>query len=343
MNTNVIRFTDVGVAKYEEIKVPNPTADDVVINMSFTTISNGTERDAVLGVNSSKKTDNPFVTPADHFPLLTGYSGAGIVEWVGKNVTSVKVGDRVATASGYHAKHLVRPERLVNKIPDSVSLQSAAIAHIANFPLGGVRKTEIEIGESALVVGAGILGIFAVQYLKICGACPIIVSDFSEERRKTALALGADYALDPSDIQYIQKIKKYTDSRMINVAIEVTGSGAALDQTLDCMAFLGRVSLLGCTRTPDHIIDFYRKVHYPGIKLVGAHAGARPQIESGKYYWTEKEDIITVMRLAALGRIKMEELICETHSPQEAPQTYKRLAYDKAFPLCVQFDWRNEM
>ncbi len=341
METKVIKFIDIGVAEYGDIAVKEPGDNDVVVNMSFTTISNGTERENLMGVNCNARSKyDPGEKPGG-FPRICGYSGSGIVEWAGRNVTAAAIGDRVVASSGFHMKHLVRNEKLVTKIPDSLTLESAAICHIANFPLGGVRKAEVEIGESALVVGLGILGIFSIQFMKCCGAYPVIAADFNEERRRLALEFGADYALDPGSGSYIEDIRRITEGRMINAAVEVTGSGAALDRTLDCMTFFGRISLLGCTRNPNFTIDYYRKVHYPGIKLIGAHAGARPKEESHRDHWTEKDDIETVIRLAAADRIKLGELVRETHSPTEAKEVYARLAADKDFPVCVQFDWRN--
>jgi hypothetical protein len=78
------------------------------------------------------------------------------------------------------------------------------------------------------------------------------------------------------------------------VAIEVTGNGGALDGVLDCMARFGRVALLGCTRSSDFTIDYYRKVHGPGITLIGAHTNARPQYESHHGWWTTADDIRAV-------------------------------------------------
>ena len=342
MKTRTIRFVDVGVADYAVCEVPDPTEDEVVVNTSYTTISNGTERENLLGLQcNARQPYDPKWVPHG-FPRVLGYSGSGIVEWVGKNVTSVKVGDRVACSSGTHRKHLVRPERLVTKLPENLPLCDAAIAHIANFPLGGVRKTRVEIGESACVTGLGILGLFAVQYMKCAGAYPVIAADLNPARRELALTLGADFALNPADADYVEQIRALTEGRMVQAAVEVTGSGQALDRLLDVMAFRGRIALLGCTRDPNFTIDYYRKVHYPGIELIGAHAGARPQTDSSRDAWTEKDDVVTVLRLAVAKRIVLGGLIQETHRPTEAPEVYARLANDKNFPVCVQFDWRDE-
>ena len=125
----------------------------------------------------------------------------------------------------------------------------------------------------------------------------------------------------------------------MKVAIEVTGVGKALDGVLDCMAKFGRVALLGCSRSSDFTIDYYRKVHGPGITLVGAHTDARPQWESSNGWWTQRDDVQAVHKLTALGRLHLSELVDEVHAPKEATEVYHRLATEKSFPM-VQFDWR---
>ena len=124
----------------------------------------------------------------------------------------------------------------------------------------------------------------------------------------------------------------------MKVAIEVTGNGKALDQVLDCMAKFGRVALLGCTRHSDFTIDYYKKVHGPGITLVGAHTLARPTTESSAAMWTTRDDVLAVQKMVKLGRLEFASLVAEVHSPEEAPEVYTRLANEKAFPV-VQFDW----
>ena len=124
------------------------------------------------------------------------------------------------------------------------------------------------------------------------------------------------------------------------MGIEVTGIGAGLDGILDCMRPAGRVALLGCTRNSDFSIDYYRKVHGPGITLIGAHTIARPKQESHEGWWTEQDDRECLLNMYRYGRLKLATLIEETHKPQECPEVYTRLATERFFPM-VQFDWRD--
>lgn len=332
-HTNIV-FTSPCVAELVEKDVPALGAGQVLLKIMTTTISAGTERANLIGDPNVAGRHAPEVK----FPRQSGYSAGAVVEAVGEGVTRVKVGDRVAASWTKHAQYCVVPERQVYRLPDSVSFSEAALIHIATFPLAAIRKCDLEMGESAIVMGQGVLGQLAVQLLRVAGAAPIIAVDPNEAKRARALELGADYALSPFEEGFADTVKALTGGQGANVAIEVTGLGAGLDMVLDCMAKFGRVALLGCTRNSDFTIDYYRKVHCPGITLVGAHTMARPKMESSEGWWTEVDDAEALIRLIDLGRLSIKNLVEETHSPADAPAVYDRLAKNSVFPI-VQFDW----
>ena len=199
----------------------------------------------------------------------------------------------------------------------------------------------LEIGESALVMGLGILGLFAVQLLRAAGAAPIIAVDPVKERRDIALNLGADYVFDPTEEEFVGKVR-HAAGKGVAVAIEVTGIGVGLNQALDCMARYGRVALLGCTRESDFTVDYYRKVHGPGITLIGAHTQARPTVESHPGWFTQRDDIRAIMRLCEHRRMDLGKMILETHDPFECKEVYERLVKDRCFPPVVQFKWTGD-
>lgn len=336
-----IVFTKPYTAEYLTIKETDFSEirpNEVVVKTFFSTVSAGTERANYIG-EQAVSIDKNFVAP---FPRTVGYSSAGEVVKVGANVTKVKVGDRVVVYWGKHVNYNVVPEDNVVKIEsENVPYEAAAISFIATFPLAAIRKTNLEIGESLMVMGLGILGQLAVMLARAAGAYPVIACDPVAERREEALKNGADYAFNPFDKDFAKQVKNVTGGG-VKTAIEVTGMGAGLDETLDCMAKLGRVALLGCTRSSDFSIDYYHKVHGPGITLVGAHTNARPYKESYPSYFTHEDDIKTVLRLCGGGRLPIQNLVKETNLPADCQTVYSRLATDKNFPVGVQFDWRNE-
>ncbi len=309
---------------------------EVLVKTAFSTISPGTERANLTGDPSVAGQAAPSVK----FPRSgVGYSSSGIVEKIGSAVKSVAVGDRVIVFWGVHTDYNLVPEERVVKITDErISMQTAAAIFISTFPMAAIRKTRLEIGESCMVMGLGLLGQFAVRLAHAAGAVPVIAVDPVESRREDALKGGADYALDPFAEGFAAKVKELTGGG-VNAAIEVTGQGAGLDETLDCMAKFGRVALLGCTRNPNFTIDYYRKVHCPGITLIGAHTNARPEKESHPGYFTHRDDINAVLKLCAGGRIDISAMTGHYYAPQECAAVYDRLIHDKNFPMAVQFDW----
>ena len=333
-----IVFTKPNTAEFLEmgdIDLNSLAENQVVVKTHISTVSSGTERANITG------SDN--IGPGEKkatFPRSLGYNSTGVVIAVGSAVKKVAVGDRVVVYWSQHKNYNVVHENNVVKIEnESISMEEAAVSFIATFPLAALRKLKIEIGESILIMGLGLLGQIGVKLARLCGAFPIIACDPIKERRAEALKNGADYAFDPFDGDFVKRVKAITGGG-VKTAIEVTGVAAALDETLDCMAMFGRVALLGCTRKSDFPIDFYQKVHCPGITLIGAHTNARAAYESSHGNYTHPDDIKVVLNLCANRALSLTDVIKETHNPESCADVYNRLVYDKNFPISVQFDWR---
>ena len=335
MKTKQIVFTAPCVAELLDVEYDVPEAGEVTVELEYSAISAGTEKANYIGARNSI-----YVAEDDEavFPRKVGYSTAGVVVAVGEGVQGFQVGDKVIVAWGKHRKHLTVKEQKLVKIPEGVSTKEACMGLIATFPLAAIRKCALEIGESAMVMGLGILGIFAVQQLKAAGACPVIAVDPIKERRELALELGADIALDPTEADFVQRVLEISEGG-VNVCIEVTGLGIGLIQALDCMQVMGRVALLGCTRSSKFEIDYYGKVHGKGVSLIGAHTMMRPKQESSARLWTDEDDLKALLKLIRGGRLNFKDMISEIHSPAEAQEVFTRLANEKNFPIGVLFDW----
>lgn len=338
MSNQQIVFTAVNTAELLDVPHRDPSPHEVVVETWLSTVSCGTERANITGDPNVAGNSGVVVG----FPRRLGYSSTGIVAETGSQVKKVKPGDRVIVFWGTHSRYNIVPESRVIKIEDDrITPQEAALVFIATFPLAAIRKTRLELGESALVMGLGLLGQLAVRLLRAAGAAPIVAVDPVEERRKEALAGGADYVFDPFEENFVAKVKAVTGGGA-NIAIEVTGVGAGLDGALDCMAKFGRVALLGCTRDKEFTIDYYKKVHSPGITLIGAHTNARPEQESHPGWFTHQDDIRVLLKLLAGKRLALADMVRETHSPEDCQAVYTRLINDRNFPIVVQFDWRQK-
>ncbi len=333
MQNKQILFTDVHKAEFLQTDLKD-TLDpkDVLVRMEYTVVSGGTERANILAMPNT----------GAGFPKSLGYCGVGYVEAIEEDVKSGAGGDRVLVYHGNHGKYNIRPEADITKVEDdSVSSLEAAFVIIASMGLGGVRKLEMEIGESAMVMGLGLLGIFATQFLRISGVNPLIVADLNPARRDLALKLGADYALDPSDESFVQKVKELTKGKGINGCVEVTGVSKAMHQALECASWMGRISLLGCTRVSDNDVDYYQQVHRPGVKLIGAHNFVRPKVESYPHHWTHQDDCKAILDLISAKRIQVEPIISRVVHPKNAPEIFNELCDNPECPLGTVFDWRE--
>jgi len=348
-NPNIL-FTRKDTAELVERPMPEPKAGEVRVRLVRSCISSGTERANLTGVPDSG-VGNLAKGDGTTWPRQGGYSTSGVVDKVGDGVEGLAVGDRVAMSWTVHSRYVCVPASRAYRIPDGVSFEHAAFAHISTFPMAAIRKCRLELGESAMVMGQGVLGQLAVMLLKVAGAMPVIAADPVEAKRKRALELGADIALDPTAPDFAtQVIAACPGERRImfertriegpRVGIEVTGVGAGLDGMLDAIAPYGRIALLGCTRDSNFTIDYYHKVHGRGVTLIGAHTLARAEEESSPGWWTTRDDAMTFLKLLAMKRIDLTGFVDEVYSPNECGEVYARLARGGAFPV-VQFDWEE--
>lgn len=317
------------------------TGDQVFVRTLYSGISAGTELANYHALPNTGTTGYKGMDEGSEliFPFYPGYSAVGVVEELGPEVKKLKVGDRVVVRWRGHRSCTVCKESDVVRIPDAVDSQEAAFTHISSFPFLGVRKLELQLGESCMVAGLGILGLFAVQAAHLSGAYPVLACDLSPERRAIALKIGADYAFDPADPDFYKKIKDVTDGRGPDGVVEVTGQIAALQQALEYVAWEGRITLLGCTRVSDHCIDFYKYVHKRGISLIGCHTATRPKFESRPGRWTEMDDYRTFLKLLAAKRIQVRPFINRIVKPEDADAIYHEIGFSKNPPFGVLFDW----
>ena len=232
MTSKKISFTAIHKAELVEAELREIKENEVLTEMEYTVVSGGTERACIMGSNNTSQ----------KFPMSLGYCGIGHVIQIGSAIKSVAVGDRVLVYHGIHAKYNIRPEADITKVvSEYISSLDAAFVIIASMGLGGVRKLEIELGESAMAMGLGLLGMFAVQFLRLSGAYPIIAADLNPARRELALKLGADYAFDPSEPDFVEQVKAVTKGKGVRATVEVTGVSAAMKQALECASWMGRI------------------------------------------------------------------------------------------------------
>lgn len=336
MKESIIYFPEKEKAVFEtreNTAVLKPS--EVLIKTDYDLISAGTE---LANYHDLPNTEVSIL----RFPHYPGYTTSGHIVKIGEAVRKYKVGDRVVCAWGGHRSRVIREEGFrMYPVPDDIDQKTAAVAHLASFPMLAIRKLQIQLGEACLVAGQGLLGLIAAQLARISGAYPVIVSDCSPERRALALKLGADYALDPVDPSYIKKVMELTGGKGPETVVEVTGNIHALQQVLECVAKNGRVVLLGCTRISDQAINVYRYIHCKGVYLIGAHTSCRPQQDPAHWGASEPDDYKTFFKYVQSGRLQIAPLISEVASPRDAEAIYQKIGMQENPPLGILLDWTD--
>ena len=184
-----------GETSVEEVPRPNVKAGHVLVKTTTSLISVGTERmlvdfgragfidkamkqpDKVAMVLEKIKTDGISAALESVFnklnePIPMGYSNVGVVVDVGEGVSDCSVGDSVVS-NGFHAEFVSVPQNLCAKIPSSVSSETAAYTVLGAIGLQGIRLLKVELGETIVVMGMGLIGLLSVQILRAAPVrCP---------------------------------------------------------------------------------------------------------------------------------------------------------------------------
>jgi len=216
------------------------------------------------------------VTP----PVIIGHEFSGIVDAVGPGVKSVKVGDKVAvdpndmcgecyfcrngqahfcrnfkgygtTDNGGFAEYVIVPEKQVYKVPDSMPLQTAALAETVSCCVHGIDLCNLKPGQNVLIIGCGPIGALMLQLAKSAGAGKIIVSENVKEKRELALKYGADVVVDPVNEDLAAVLKENAEN--VDCVIECAGTVYTAEQAINLAGKGAVVMLFGLTSPGDFI------------------------------------------------------------------------------------------
>ena len=329
MTSRRVVWTQRGTAKVETCETPSPTDDQLLLRTRVSLISPGTERAFFLGMpNTSQR-----------YPQYPGYLNIGEVVQVGGEVRGWKVGQRVAS-TGNHAMHIVVKASECLPVPENLPDEEAVFFNLVAIALQGVRKARIELGESVVVIGAGLVGLLAMQLAKLDGALPVISVDLDERRLAFARDAGADAALMVDD-NLTSAISSLSEGEGAPVVIEATGSPEPVLLAFALAGMRGRVVLLGSTRNETKSVNFYRDVHKKGLTIIGAHTAVRPKHDSSAGWWTSHDDQRVALKLLAMGRLSVQPLITHRFPWQQAPQAYNLLKEGEKDAIGIVLDWHD--
>jgi L-iditol 2-dehydrogenase len=276
-------------------------------------------------------------------PIVMGHEAAGTVESAGSDVRGFAAGDRVTFDStvycgacpfcasgdvnlcdnrqvigvscgdyrrhGAFAEFVVVPQRILYPLPASISFAEAAMLEAVSVALHAVRISEARGGETALVIGAGMIGLLTLQAARAAGCAQVFVSDVDATRLSLANQVGADRTLHASGGELLTEILKLTGGRGVDIVYEAVGRNETVASAIDCARKGGTVTLVG-NITPEVKLPL-QKVVSRQIRLQGSCAS------SGEYP--------QAIELIASGKIQVKPLITAVASLEEGPRWFERL------------------
>jgi len=213
-------------------------------------------------------------------PLIMGHEASGVIVEVGSSVKNYKVGDRVTFDStvydlddwytlkgkynlsdsrmvlgvspkeykrhGAFAEYVVVPEHILYHLPDSVTFEQAAMVESVAVAAHAIDLTPINLRDTALVVGTGMIGLFLVQLLKLSNAGTIIAIDIDDQKLALAKKFGADHTFNSATDQNIhESILALTHNRGADVAFEAVGVSATIKMAIENVRKAATVTLVG--------------------------------------------------------------------------------------------------
>jgi L-iditol 2-dehydrogenase len=209
---------------------------------------------------------------------------------------------------GAFAEFVAVPRHVVHRLPASLSFCDAGMVEAVSVALHAVSLSNIVAGQTALVVGAGMIGLLTLQALQVAGCSSVYVADVDASRLKLAASLGAN-ALRTTENNLVSQIAALTDGRGVDVVVEAVGVDETVRAAIDCVGKGGRVTLVG-NLSPEVTLPL-QKVVTRQIRLQGscASAGEYPQ----------------AIDLVARGTIRVKPLISAVAPLEEGPHWFERL------------------
>jgi L-iditol 2-dehydrogenase len=274
-------------------------------------------------------------------PLVMGHEAAGTVANIGNNVRGFSTGDRITVDStvycgecdncrrgdinlcdrrqvlgvscgdyrraGAFAEFVVVPARIVHRLPDTLPFEEAALLEAVAVALHAVSLAPIHPGDTALVVGAGTIGLLLQQALRVAGCSRVFVTDVDATRLKLSAELGATETIFAKDLN--DRIAAQTNNIGVDLAIEAVGNNATVNAAIDAVRKGGSVVLVG-NISPEVTLPL-QKVVTRQIRLQGSCAS------SGEYP--------RAIELVSSGAIRVRPLITATAPLDQGPRWFERL------------------
>ena len=314
-------FAEKGRAELRDLPLPELKPGHILCKTLLSGITNGTERNSLTGGNYGGR-----------YPAQPGYQNVAEVVTIGEGVTGYKVGDVVF--DGGHHKHVGyiapnvsdsnAPHNLVIKLPEGIDSKWACLFGMAGVATHDVRRSGISLGDRALVVGAGSVGLFTAQVARTVGA-HVTICDLNADRLAIASKVGIQKTVVIEDESTWGSIR---ESGPYDVVFEDSGA-PVLDK------------IIGPTRNQG-LITYRGKV----IVIAGRddvtynfNAGQSHEVTVLQASHFDRSDLKELCRLVMEGTVKVEPLIRDIVPIEDAVSIYERLRDDPGSMLGTILDW----
>ena len=271
----------------QEIPIPEIGERDILVKVK------------AAGICHSDAHYRAGISPVRPIPLTLGHEVAGIVEKIGAQVSSVKIGDRVALhyniscgdcyhcstgndqfcekvlmlghyTNGGYAEYISVPARNAIPLPDEIPFEQGATLMCASATaFHALRKSRLKGGERVAIFGVGGLGQSAVQLARAFGAIEVYAVDINEDKLHLAKQYGA-IPINSKMVDAVAEIKKLTKNKGVDVAIEMIGLQQTMKQAVHVVGVMGRVVIVGLSKTPIEI-DTYNELIGNEVELIGSN------------------------------------------------------------------------
>ena len=265
-------------------------------------------------------------------PIPLGYSNVGVVQETADDISDFKVGDRVVS-NGAHADIVVVKKNLCARIPDAVDDESAAFTVLGSIGLQGIRLAKPSLGESFVVIGAGLIGLITIQLLKANG-CKVLAIDLDHEKLILASQFGAEICNPGSGGDVITYAESFARGRGVDGVIITasTRSNDPIKQAAQICRKRGRIVLVGVVGLALDRADFYEKelsfqvsCSYGPGRYESSYEEDGVDYPAGYVRWTEQRNFEAFLDMLAVGAVDVKPLITSRFDFENAPAAYDEL------------------
>ena len=318
LEAHALWFTAPRTTEFRPERVPLPGPGEVRVRTMASAPSQGTEMLVYRGeVPTDMLLDLPTFAGSFSFPIKYGYATVGRILDVGAAVEDLVSGDPVFVHHP-HQNVFVVPAGMPVRLPDGLDpLLGLFIANLETA-VNVVHDTPLRLGETVLVFGQGVVGLLVAQLLKLAGASQVLSVDPLKKRRVLASAVGADEVFEPGE-DLPERVLDATEGRGADVAVEVSGSGTALQSGIDAVTVEGTVVVASWYGTKPVTLFLGEHFHRGRVQLRSSQVGRISSELSPR--WDRARRMQTVLSL--LPQLRLKELISHRLPFEEAPKAYR--------------------